>query len=295
MENTILADEAAKNLFAANTTHILRGNYDDIRADYTIDQEIERYTGAEHARWRFLFERQMALMPGFAAQEFIDGLSALNASDAIPNIEETNEVLFKATGWKLVAVPGLIPDEAFFGHLADKQFPVTHWIRSENELDYLVEPDIFHDFFGHVPLLLNPAFAKHIHEYGKGGTKAIKHGAAKMLARLYWYTVEFGLMDTPDGLRAFGAGILSSKDETIYSIENAAPNRIAFDLERVLRTDYMVDDFQKTYFVFQDFEAIFEKCSRDFAPFYERFSKAPTFDPAQIRGGDQIIKARTSK
>ncbi len=277
------------NPFAANTSHALRGDYEHMRADYTVEQPYERYTEAEQVRWRFLYERQKALLPGFAAKEFMDGLEALNAGDAIPRLEDANKVLMDATGWQLIAVPGLIPDDVFFDHLANRRFPVAWWMRGEHELDYLVEPDIFHDFFGHVPLLSNPVFAEYMRKYGKGGPKAIEHGAQKMLARLYWYIVEFGLINTPDGLRAFGAGMLSSKDETIYSVQSPKPNRIAFDLERVLNTAYMVDDFQKTYFVIDSFEQLFEICDCDFTPFYQRGAGNEPINPETVLTTDRVI------
>ena len=251
----------------------------NMKADYTIDQPYEQYTQEEQERWRFLYKRQRALLPGYAAQEFIDGLEALNAGESIPRLDDANEVLAKSTGWKLVAVPGLIPDREFFDHLANKRFPVSWWMRRADELDYLVEPDIFHDFFGHVPLLSNPVFAEYMRKYGLGGPKAIEHGATKMLARLYWYIVEFGLINTDDGLRAFGAGMLSSKSETLYSVKDPTPNRIAFNLERVLRTAYMVDDYQKTYFVIDSFDHLFQSCDRDFTPYYEKWAGTEEIDP----------------
>lgn len=278
-----------KNPFSANTTHQLRGDYEHMRADYTIDQPYEQHTEDEQARWRFLYDRQRKLLPGYAAESFIDGLEALNAGAAIPRLEDANKVLAAATGWRLVAVPGLIPDGVFFDHLANKRFPVSWWMRREDELDYLVEPDIFHDFFGHVPLLSNPVFADYMRKYGEGGPKAIEHGATNMLARLYWYIVEFGLIRTPEGLRAFGAGMLSSKGETIYSVEDPTPNRIAFDLERVLNTAYMVDDYQKTYFVIDSFEQLFEICDRDFTPYYERGAGKGPIDPETVLPGDDVI------
>lgn len=284
---------APANPFAAQTTHALRGDYDRMRPDYTVDQPYESYTEEEHARWRFLYERQSDLLKSYAAQEFIDGLGRLNAGQAIPRLDDANRVLRQATGWTLVAVPGLIPDHVFFDHLAHKRFPVAWWIRRADEIDYLVEPDIFHDFFGHVPLLLNPVFAGYMEKYGKGGPKAIAMGAQKSLARLYWYIVEFGLIRTPAGLRAFGAGMLSSKDETIYSIDSPIPHRVAFDLERVLCTDYMVDDFQKTYFVVDSFEELFAVCDQDFAPLYERIAGRPAHDPAALRPGDRVVTTGT--
>ncbi len=280
---------APKNPFSANTSHQLRGDYAHMRADYTIDQPYERYTEEEQARWRFLYERQRKLLAGYASEAFIHGLEKLNADEAIPRLDDANEVLRKATGWELVAVPGLIPDDVFFNHLANRRFPVSWWMRREDELDYLVEPDIFHDFFGHVPLLSNPVFAEYMRKYGMGGPKAIEHGAQKMLARLYWYIVEFGLIDTSGGLRAFGAGMLSSKNETIYSINDPKPNRIGFDLERVLNTDYMVDDFQKTYFVINSFDQLFEISDCDFTPFYQRGAGKEPINPETVLENDIII------
>ncbi|MEL7490922.1 MAG: phenylalanine 4-monooxygenase [Pseudomonadota bacterium] len=281
------------NPFAANTTHALRGDYENMRADYTIEQPYGRYTEEEQARWRFLYHRQKALLPGYAAQEFIDGLEDLNASDAIPRLEDANKVLGAATGWKLVAVPGLIPDDVFFEHLANKRFPVSWWMRGADELDYLVEPDIFHDFFGHVPLLSNPVFADYMRQYGEGGPKALEYNAQKMLARLYWYIVEFGLINTPEGLRAFGAGMLSSKDETLYSVESPIPNRVGFDLERVLNTKYMVDDFQKTYFVIDSFDDLFRISQQDFTPYYKTFDPDVAIEAHEIRPGDRVINRGT--
>ncbi|MEO1014325.1 MAG: phenylalanine 4-monooxygenase [Pseudomonadota bacterium] len=277
------------NPFDANTTHALRGDYEVAKADYTVDLPWETYTEEEHARWRFLYNRQRTLLPGYAAPAFLEGLEALNAGEGIPRLEDANKVLMEATGWTLVAVPGLIPDGAFFDHLANRRFPVAWWIRREDELDYLVEPDIFHDFFGHVPLLSNPTFAAYMEKYGKGGPKAIEHGATNMLARLYWYIVEFGLIETPEGLRAFGAGMLSSKDETVYSVESRKPHRVRFSLERALRTEYMVDDFQKTYFVIDSFDHLFEECDRDFADIYDRLKELPSVKAHELLATDDVI------
>ncbi len=291
MRDAVSAPKA--NPFAANTTHALRGDYTRIAADYTVEQPYEAYTDEEHERWRYLYDRQSKLLPGFAAREFIDGLKGLNAGGAIPRLDSASEVLDAATGWRLVAVPGLIPDDVFFDHLANRRFPVSWWIRRADELDYLVEPDIFHDFFGHVPLLSNQTFADYMQEYGKGGLRALSLGGEKMLARLYWYMMEFGLIRTPEGLRAFGAGMLSSKDETIYSVESPAPHRVGFDLERVLSTSYMVDDFQKTYFVVDSFDELIAATAVDFAPIYARLKGAAPIDPATLLPGDRVISRGT--
>lgn len=283
------------NPFAAQTTHALRGDYTTMRPDYTVDQPYETYTEEEHERWRFLYARQSRLLQDYAAQDFVDGLSKLNAGEQIPRLTDANAVLQRATGWTLVAVPGLIPDEVFFDHLAHRRFPVSWWMRRADELDYLVEPDIFHDFFGHVPLLSNPVFADYMRAYGEGGPKAIRHGCQKLLARLYWYIVEFGLVQTPEGLRAFGAGMLSSRDETIYSVESPIPHRVRFDLARVLQTNYMVDDFQKTYFVIDSFDGLFQSSYQDFTPFYERLKDGQPIDPAQLLPDDRVVTQGTIK
>jgi len=271
----------------------LRGDYSQAAADYTVEQHWERYTAAEHAIWQTLYARQIRMIEQYAAPEFIAGTRTLNASpDRIPRIEDTNRILEPICGWKIVAVPGLIPEDQFFAHLAHRRFPVTVWIRKPEELDYLVEPDIFHDFFGHVPLLTNPLFARFMQAYGEAGPKAIAAGALKMLARLYWYMVEFGLIRTPQGLRAYGSGILSSKGETAYCIENPKPNRIAFNLERVLRTDYLIDDYQQTYFVIDSFEQLFNAgYNTDFAPIYRQFANTKGIAPNVVLPTDRLIEA----
>ncbi|NLG76450.1 MAG: phenylalanine 4-monooxygenase [Xanthomonadaceae bacterium] len=269
----------------------LRGDYTHAAADYTVPQEWERYSLEDHEIWKALYARQIKLLERYAAPEFIVGARALAApSDRIPRMEDTNRILSAATGWQVVAVPGLIPEEHFFAHLANRRFPVTVWIRRWEELDYLVEPDIFHDFFGHVPLLTNPVFARFMQAYGAAGAKAIAAGGLKMLARLYWYMVEFGLLRTREGLRVYGSGILSSKGETVYSVESTTPNRIAFDLVRVMRTDYLIDDFQKTYFVIDRFEDLFEAAyNTDFAPIYEKYRDQPGIPPGAVLPTDTIV------
>jgi len=269
----------------------LRGDYAQAAADYTVEQHWENYTREEHDIWRALYARQIRMIEKYAAREFVEGTRALGASaDRIPRIDDTNRILEPLSGWRIVAVPGLIPEEHFFAHLANRRFPVTVWIRKPEELDYLVEPDIFHDFFGHVPLLTNPLFARFMQAYGEAGPKAIAAGALKMLARLYWYMVEFGLINTPQGLRAYGSGILSSKGETTYCIESPKPNRIAFNLERVLRTDYLIDDFQQTYFVIDSFEQLFRAgYDTDFTPLYRQFANTQGIAPDVTLPTDRLI------
>jgi phenylalanine-4-hydroxylase len=254
-----------------------RGDYSRASADYTCPQDYAGYTAADHDTYRRLYERQRALLPGLASQAFIDALPSLGASDRIPRFEEVNERLVKATGWELVGVPGLIPEVPFFTLLANRKFPVTDWIRKPEEFEYIVEPDIFHDLFGHVPLLFNPVFADYVQRYGQGGLKAQGLGSCEMLSRLYWYTIEFGLIREAGELRAYGAGILSSSGELAYSVQSPEPQRIPLALERTMRTKYKIDTYQQTYFVIDSFEQLFEMTAADFAPIYERLRGLPEF------------------
>lgn len=254
-----------------------RGDYSRANADYTCPQDYASYTNADHDTYRRLYERQRALLPGLASQAFIDALPSLGASDRIPRFEEVNERLYKATGWELVGVPGLIPEVPFFTLLANRKFPVTDWIRKPEEFEYIVEPDIFHDLFGHVPLLFNPVFADYVQRYGQGGLKAQGLGSCEMLSRLYWYTIEFGLIREAGQLRAYGAGILSSSGELAYSVQSPEPQRIPLQLERTMRTRYKIDTYQQTYFVIDSFEQLFEMTAADFAPIYERLRGLPEF------------------
>ncbi|MCW5655069.1 phenylalanine 4-monooxygenase [Hydrogenophaga sp.] len=246
-----------------------RGDYSRAQSDYTCAQNWSAYTEADHDTYRRLYERQSALLPGLACDAFIDALPSLGVRDRIPRFEEINERLKPATGWEIVAVPGLIPERPFFDLLAHRRFPVTDWIRTPAEFDYIVEPDVFHDLFGHVPLLFNPVFADYVQRYGAGGLKAHDLGAGEWLSRLYWYTIEFGLVRQSDGLRAYGAGILSSSSELRYSVTSPRPRRIALELLRCMRTRYKIDDFQATYFVIDSFAQLFEMTAPDFAPLYE--------------------------
>lgn len=246
-----------------------RGDYSRARDDYTCAQDWSAYTAADHDTYRRLYERQSGLLPGLASQAFIDALPSLGVRDRIPRFEEINEQLKPATGWQIVAVPGLIPELPFFQLLADRRFPVTDWIRTPDEFDYIVEPDVFHDLFGHVPLLFNPVFADYVQRYGEGGIKAHHLGAGELLSRLYWYTIEFGLIREPQGLRAYGAGILSSSGELRHSVTSPRARRIGLDLVRCMRTRYKIDDYQATYFVIDSFQQLFDMTAPDFTPIYE--------------------------
>ncbi|UTH74392.1 phenylalanine 4-monooxygenase [Chromobacterium sp. IIBBL 290-4] len=258
--------------------------------DYTLPQPLDRYTAEDHATWATLFERQSKLLPGRACDEFMEGLARLEVDhDRVPDFAKLNEKLMAATGWQIVAVPGLIPDDVFFEHLANRRFPVTWWLREPHQLDYLQEPDVFHDLFGHVPLLINPVFADYLEAYGKGGMKAKSLGALPNLSRLYWYTVEFGLIRTPQGLRIYGAGIVSSKSESIYCLESPSPNRVGFDLMRIMNTRYRIDTFQKTYFVIDSFQQLFDATAPDFSPYYQQLADAKAWGAGDIAPSDQVL------
>jgi phenylalanine-4-hydroxylase len=253
----------------------LRGDYSQAGADFAVEQDWSSYSAEEHALYRRLFERQSRLVPRYACAEWIDAVAGLDAAREIPRFDQVSKRLQAKTGWRIVAVPGLIPDDAFFTHLANRRFPVTVWLRKPEEFDYIVEPDVFHDFFGHVPLLFDPVYADHLHEYGKGGLKAMRLDAVKMLARLYWFTIEFGLIRVGSQVRAYGAGLLSSGGELAYCVDDPRPQRLAFDLERVMRTEYQIDRYQEKYFVIESFEQLMRETAPDFTPIYERLRRLP--------------------
>ena len=260
------------------------------RDDHVVDQEFARYSDQDHAIWRALFERQSGLVQERACREYVAGLAGLGvAADGIPDFGRLSDTLEKATNWRIVAVPGLVPDDVFFEHLANRRFPATNWIRAPEQMDYLQEPDVFHDIFGHVPILMNPVFADYLEAYGRGGLKALRLGALKYLARLYWYTVEFGLIQTPEGLRIYGSGIVSSKTETTYCLDSAKPHRIAFDLLRIMQTDYRIDDLQDCYFVIRDFEQLFDATEPDFTPYYGALKQRPMLEPIDVLDSDTLI------
>ena len=279
----------------ASETHVLDRPPEGANADWTIPQGWENYTADEHAVWDLLFERQAKLLPGRASEAFLRGLDVLKLSKpGIPDFEELSDRLMKLTGWQVVAVPGLVPDDVFFDHMANRRFVAGNFIRTRDQLDYLQEPDVFHDVFGHVPMLADPRFADYLEAYGRGGLRAMEFGALKQLSRLYWYTVEFGLIDEPEGLRIYGSGIVSSSAESLFSLEDPSPNRIAFDLKRVMRTDYRIDDFQQNYFVIPSFDELLRvTVETDFAPLYGEILGQPDIPVAEIVEGDEIITRGT--
>jgi phenylalanine-4-hydroxylase len=279
----------------ANETHVLDRPPEGAAADWTIPQGWGNYTAEEHATWDTLFARQARLLPGRASEAYLRGLDALRLSDAgIPDFEELSDRLERLTGWRVVAVPGLVPDDVFFDHMANRRFVAGNFIRRRDQLDYLQEPDVFHDVFGHVPMLADPVFADYLAAYGRGGQRALGLDALKYLGRLYWYTVEFGLVREEGGLRIFGAGIVSSGGESRFALDDPSPNRIMLDLARVMRTEYRIDDFQQNYFVIPSFDELLRlTVETDFAPLYETLKQQPDIPVAQIVAGDEVVTRGT--
>lgn len=266
-------------------------------ADWTIDQSWQNYTPEEHETWDILAARQRQMLPGRAAKAYLKGIDILKLSKpGIPDFVELNRMLMDATGWQVVAVPGLVPDDVFFDHLANRRFVAGQFIRQRDQLDYLQEPDIFHDVFGHVPMLADQCFADYMVAYGRGGLRALEYGSLKQLARLYWYTVEFGLIEEDGGLRIYGAGIVSSYGESRFALDDPSPNRIKFDLERVLRTEYRIDDYQQNYFVIPSLDELLRlTVETDFKPIYDRIADLPDIKIAEIVEGDEVITRGTQQ
>ena len=278
-----------------SSTHVLERPPEGAAADWTISQNWAAYTADEHALWDRLFARQTAQLPGRASEAFLRGVDMLRLSKpGIPDFEELSEHLMAATGWRVVAVPGLVPDDVFFDHLANRRFVAGNFIRRPDQLDYIQEPDVFHDVFGHVPMLADPDFADYMAAYGRGGQRALQLGALKRLARLYWYTVEFGLVEEKGHLRIYGSGIVSSHGESRFALDDPSPNRIRFDLRRVMRTEYRIDDYQQNYFVIPSFEELRRiTVENDFAPIYAELDALPDIAIADILPADDVITRGT--
>lgn len=259
---------------------------------FTVPQK--KFTADEHEIWKALYKRQLGVLPNRAIGLFMDSLATLGINqDRVPDFDDVNAILMARTGWQVVPVPGLIPDEPFYELLANRRFPSGNFIRTREQMDYIQEPDVFHDLFGHVPILADPVFAKYMEAFGRGGLKAVKLGTLEKLARLYWYTVEFGLIREPSGLRIYGAGILSSPTESIFSLEDPSPHRIGFNVKRMLQTHYQIDDFQDNYFVIDSFDQLFNETYKDFAPIYESLKDAPVHEPGVIVEGDTVLHKGT--
>lgn len=264
---------------------------DGAAADWSIPQDWSHYSAQDHATWDTLFARQSRQLRGRASEAWLRGLETLQLSrPGIPDFEELSERMMRATGWQVVAVPGLVPDDVFFDHLANRRFVSGNFIRRPDQLDYLQEPDVFHDVFGHVPLLADPVFADYMQAYGQGGLRSLHYGALHRLSRLYWYTVEFGLVREDGNLRIYGAGIVSSHGESRFALDDPSPNRIMFDLKRVMRTKYRIDDYQQNYFVLHSFEELLRlTLETDFAPLYAELDQLPDIEIADLVPGDDIV------
>jgi len=278
-----------------NESHVLAHPPEGAGSDWTIPQNWAAYTPEEHGVWDLLFDRQARLLPGRASDAWLRGLDVLKLSKpGIPDFEELSDRLMAVTGWRVVAVPGLVPDEVFFDHLANRRFVAGNFIRRRDQLDYLQEPDVFHDVFGHVPMLADPVFADYMVAYGQGGLRALEYGSLDHLARLYWYTVEFGLVQEADGLRIYGSGIVSSHGESIFALDDPSPNRIAFDLKRVMRTRYRIDDYQQTYFIIPSFDDLLRMTvETDFAPLYAELNGLPDIAVDEIVPDDRVVTRGT--
>lgn len=281
----------------ADQTHPLDTPRSGVSDDWTVPQDWDTYTPEDHATWDTLFARQSRLLPGRASDAWFRGLDVLRLSKpGIPDYRELNDRLAKLTGWQVVAVPGLVPDEVFFDHMANRRFVAGNFIRRPDQLDYLEEPDVFHDVFGHVPMLADPVFADYLAAYGRGGQRAMQMGALKNLGRLYWYTVEFGLVQEREGLRIYGSGIVSSFSESRFALDDPSPHRIGFDLKRVMRTDYRIDDFQQNYFVIPSFEELLRATvETDFAPLYAELAGEADIPVATILPEDEVITRGTQE
>jgi phenylalanine-4-hydroxylase len=275
-------------------THVFASPPPGSAPDWTVSQDWASYTEVEHATWLKLYDRQLQILPGRACDAFLRGLEALDLrGQGVPDFARINETLERLNGWRVVAVPGLVPDAVFFDHLANRRFPAGRFIRRPDQLDYLQEPDVFHDVFGHVPMLTDPIFADYMAAYGRGGARAAGLDQLPNLARLYWYTVEFGLLETPAGLRLYGAGIVSSRTESLFALEDPSPNRLGFDLGRVMRTLYRIDDFQQVYFVIPSFQALLDETLKDFGGVYAELRGAPDLAVDALLESDRVFTRGT--
>ena len=267
---------------------------DHIGEDW-LEPAQREYDSDDDAVWNDLFDRQMDVLPGRACSSFMKGLDRLSLGNGgVPSFERLSRELGAMTGWSVVPVPMLIPDHVFFWHLANRRFPAGNFIRTRETFDYIQEPDVFHDVFGHVPLLTDPVFADYMQEYGRAGWKAMQHNRLKALGALYWYTVEFGLMMEGGDLRIYGAGILSGPTEAVFALEAESPNRIMLNVDRVMRTDYVISDLQPTYFVIESFEDLYRKTvERDFDRLYRNLGAGFTYANAAVIDVDNVVHRGT--
>lgn len=237
------------------------------------------YTDEENGVWRDLYARQIESIRGRACQEFIDGLEILDLpADRIPQPKEISAILRERTGWEVAPVPALINFDRFFKLLSEKKFPAASFIRTRESMDYLQEPDIFHEIFGHTTMLTHQAFADFTHAYGKAGVKASREERV-FLARLYWFTVEFGLINSTGKLEIYGGGIASSPGETVYALESDEPIRRPFDPIDALRTPYRIDIYQTVYYVLEHMDDLFELAHADLLAMIRKARALGQFEP----------------
>lgn len=272
-------------------------NYQPERSDWTIDQGWERYTEQEHATWRTLYQRMTKLMKGRACALFERGIKELPMdSEQIPNFVELSKRLYKHSGWTVVAVPGLVPDNVFFEHLANRRFPSGCYIRRPHEMDYQEYPDVFHDIFGHIPLLMYPLMGDFIQNCGKAAVKAHQLNQTDLIeriARLYWYIVEVGLVQEENGIRSFGAAIASSEKEILFALEDRSPNLVKFDASRVMRSEFWIYDLQQTYFVLDDMDDLIKIAQLNLDELAAQLSGTPDIELGELIDADQIIQRGT--
>ena len=249
------------------------------------------YTSEDHGVWDELFARQLEVLPGRACSAFMGGLEKLDLGrGGIPEFGRLSEELGTLTGWSVVPVPMLIPDHVFFWHLANRRFPAGNFIRTRETFDYIEEPDVFHDVFGHVPMLTDPTYADYMQEYGRAGWKAMRYNRLKALGALYWYTVEFGLIEEAGSVRAYGAGILSGPAEARFAVEAESPNRIMLNVDRVMRTDYVISDLEPTYFVIESFADLYRQTvERDFDRLYRSLPAGFTYANSAVIDVDNVL------
>lgn len=260
------------------------------RPDLTLEQPLGRYTSQDHETWQRLFVRQTGLLQGRVSSVFQHGVEALElTAERVPDFAELNRRIAPLTGWSLVAVAGALPDEIFFEHLANRRFPAPWWIRPPEQIDHVGEPDVFHAIFGHAPHLTHPAFADFLQAFGIGAMKARQYDALPCIARLYWYTVRFGLVNSAYGLRIYGSGILSSPSETLNALDSRLPHRIGFDLKRVMRTRYRSESVLPTYFVINSFRQLYLATRPDFAPLYVALKGLPSLPAGAVLPNDVVL------
>ena len=255
-----------------------------------MTQEYDQYTDEDFKVWNLLYDRQIVNLPQAASREYLEGLKRIHfRPDKIPNFREANVYLRELTGWRIHVVPGLIPDDEFFQLMADRAFPASTWLRSLSKIDYLEEPDMFHDVFGHVPLLTNQPFVDFLQALSKIALRHIDDAwAIQLISRIYWFTVEFGLIRENGQVRIYGAGILSSAGETAFCLSDEA-TRLDYDVDTIMRTPYRKDEFQKQYFVVDSYEQLYHSTAQ-----IERFLREEAHSLQEVEYGTERLSGSTN-